>query len=95
MEDYTALIANNLIDEIQINLINQWGIGNVFEYLKLDSMIQDVRIIPDKYSDSNGFSTDFIYLSFRFPNEYNPMAYVKISEKLLTATHFPQIISKN
>ena len=92
----TKHIAYDLIDEMKLNSLKQWDIGNVFEYPKLDSMIQDVRIIPDKYSESNGFPTDFIYLSFRFPNEYNPMAYVKISEKLLTATHFQNpLISKN
>ena len=99
MDDYTAHIANNLIDEFQIILINQWKVTLVdgeFKYPELGKFIQDVRIIPDKYSESNGFPSDFIYVSFRFPNEYNTMAYVRIGETLLTATHFENpLIAKN
>ena len=113
MEDYTALIANNLIDEFQIILINQWKVTLVdgeFKYPELGKFIQDVRIIPDKYAESNGFPTDFIYVSFRFPNEHNrtifddfddimpfdDMKIRKVSEPLLTSTHFENpLISKN
>ena len=69
-------------------------------------MMQDIRIIPDRFAVSNHFPTDFVYLSFRYPNEYNRrkvenfgfdnMRIVPISEKLLTATHFKNpLISKN
>ena len=92
MDNYTTHIAENQINQEQKNMVAQWS---MWKFGYAERIIENARFIPERYAESNGFSKDFMYLSFQFPNEYNDMQIVPLKEKLKTATHFQQIISKN
>jgi len=105
-EDNTLqIVADNHEHELRL-MVQASMIGDAaYLFGKPLRMIQDTRIIPDRFAESNHFPTDFIYLSFRYPNNFNSkkvenfgfdnMRIIPIIETLLTATHFKQIISKN